>query len=123
MIDLDANFLIDAAAATAAARRVEHWAAAGTAVSISSVAWAEFLCGPLLAEHESWARSAIERIEPFTEADASIAARLFNDTGRRSRTLPDCMIAAVAIRRRAALATPNVSDFRPFVSFGLRLAV
>jgi predicted nucleic acid-binding protein len=54
--------------------------------------------------------------------DTNLAAQLFNHTGRRSRTLADCMIAAVAIRCGVQLATANTADFQPFVTHGLVLA-
>jgi predicted nucleic acid-binding protein len=60
--------------------------------------------------------------EPFIAADAALAASLFNQTGRRSRSLADCMIAAVAIRCGAKLATVNSHDFHPLVAHGLILA-
>jgi predicted nucleic acid-binding protein len=47
---------------------------------------------------------------------------LFNQTGRRSRSLADCMIAAVAIRCGARLATLNAGDFQPVTAHGLNLA-
>jgi predicted nucleic acid-binding protein len=47
---------------------------------------------------------------------------LFNQTGRRSRSLADCMIAAVAIRCGARLATSNKMDFQPLTGYGLALA-
>ncbi len=59
---------------------------------------------------------------PFTIDDAPRAAALFNATGRRRTSLPDCMIAAVAIRAGAALATNNRDDFARFSAHGLRLA-
>jgi hypothetical protein len=48
-----------------------------------------------------------------------MAADLFNKTGRRSRSLADCLIAAVAIRCGAKLATVNTGDFQAFVQYGL----
>jgi predicted nucleic acid-binding protein len=51
-----------------------------------------------------------------------MAANLFNQTGRRSRSLANCMIASVSIRCGAKLATVNLADFQPFVAHGLILA-
>ncbi len=59
---------------------------------------------------------------PFAEADCVLSARLFDLGGRRRHSLLDCMIAAVALRAGAALATANPSDFRRFEPAGLRLA-
>jgi predicted nucleic acid-binding protein len=59
--------------------------------------------------------------EPFVAGDALVAARLFNLGGRGRGSLMDCMIAAVAIRVGAELATPNTTDFRRFVAAGLTL--
>jgi predicted nucleic acid-binding protein len=90
--------------------------------NVSSVAWAEFLCGPFDVTAESIARQIFPHPEPFLPADAVLAARLFNQTGRRSRSLADCIIAAVAIRCGAKVATGNTADFLPFVPLGLILA-
>ena len=98
------------------------WLNAGEAVRISAIAWSEFLCGPLSAQDETLARQFLSEPEPFVGADASRAAELFNRSGRRSRTLPDCQIAAVALRCGAKLATGNTKDFAPFQANGLTLA-
>jgi len=47
---------------------------------------------------------------------------LFNRAGRRRGSLLDCMIAAIALRAGAALATANQADFRRLRAAGLRLA-
>jgi predicted nucleic acid-binding protein len=123
MIHFDTNFLIQATAASSPAHgRVRQWAAAGEALGVSAAAWAEYLCGPLDPQGEAIAKQMFALPEGFLAADAVLAADLFNKTGRRSRSLADCMIAAVAIRCGAKLATINASDFQPFVQHGLALA-
>ena len=123
MIHFDTNFLIQAAVAGSLAHgRFSAWAATQETLNISCVAWAEFLCGPLDATAEALARQIFPNPEPFLPTDAALAASLFNQTGRRSRTLADCMIAAVAVRCGAKLATINTADFQPFVQHGLVLA-
>jgi predicted nucleic acid-binding protein len=124
MIHLDTSFLIRAlAAGTPQDRRIRAWLAAGEALGMSAVAWAEFLCGPPgLAGLELVSQVVRDRI-PFGEGEATLAARLFNEAGRRRGSLADCMIAATAIRAGAALATENLGDFRRFEPVGLTLAV
>ena len=123
MIHFDTNFLIQATQAGSVAHtKFQQWAAANEAFGVSAVAWAEYLCGPLDPVGETLARSMFPAPEIFTEPEAVLAARLFNQTGRRSRSLADCMIAAVAIRCGAKLATINAADFQPFTPHGLVLA-
>ncbi|HUA68108.1 MAG TPA: type II toxin-antitoxin system VapC family toxin [Candidatus Saccharimonadales bacterium] len=123
MIHFDTNFLIQATLAGSSASQQFHaWVSNQEICSVSSIAWAEFLCGPVDATAESLARQIFPNPEPFLAVDATFAANLFNQTGRRSRSLADCMIAAVAIRCGAKVATINQTDFKPFVSHGLVLA-
>ena len=123
MIHLDTNFLIQATVAGSLAHgRLRQWAVAGEGLGVSAVAWAEYLCGPLDPKGEAVAKEMFPLPEGFSAADAVLAADLFNKTGRRSRSLADCMISAVAIRCGAKLATINTSDFQPFVRHGLALA-
>jgi predicted nucleic acid-binding protein len=123
MIHFDTNFLIQTTVAGSSAHeRFRSWASAQENFNVSSVAWAEFLCGPLDATAESIARQIFPNPEPLLSADATFAAKLFNQTGRRSRSLADCMITAVAIRCGAKLATINAVDFQPFFQYGLALA-
>jgi len=120
---LDTSFLI---AALEGRPRELAWmdaAAAGAApLAISAIAWCEFLCGPLRPGQERDARALLGEPVAFTEADAALAATLYNQGGRRRGSLPDCQIAAVAIRSGAGLATPNPRDFARFTAAGLRLA-
>lgn len=123
IIALDANFLVAARETDSReAKRLEQWLRDGLSVEVSAVAWSEYLCGPAERDETGIIRKFITTIAPFAEHDASLAGALFNDTGRRSRSHADCMIAAHAIRREAILATRNVSDFRAFRRFGLKLA-
>lgn len=123
MIDLDANFLVDVfRRGSSSARLLDRWVHGGELINISSVAWAEFLCGPVESRNSVEARGLLGSIEPLMDSDAVMAAELFNATGRRGRSLPDCMIAAVALRRGARLATLDTADFGRFKNFGLKLA-
>ena len=122
MIHLDTSFLIPALRPnTPEGRRLDVWVSDGEAIVVSSVAWAEFLCGPLSQGNLNAALQTVERYLEFTTGHAAIAARLFNATGRRRRMMVDCMIAAVAITDDAPLATGNTADFRRFTEHGLRL--
>ena len=62
-----------------------------------------------------------ELLQELAALDATLSARLFNATGRRRGSMQDCMIAAVAIRSSASLATNNALDFRRFVAHGLTI--
>jgi len=123
MIHVDTSFLIHALAqGTGEDRAVREWLRSGEELAMSTVAWSELLCGPIEPPHaELAARVVTERI-PFGEEDAVLAARLFNQTGRRRGSLIDCMIAAAALRSEAMLATANPSDFRRFEVYGLTIA-
>ena len=123
MIQLDTSFLIQALVPGSAAEgRLYAWLTSGEDVGISTIEWSEFLCGPLTPADEALAQALFVAPEPFLVSDASKAADLFNATGRRSRSLADCQIAAVALRCGASVATGNASDFTPFTSQGLVLA-
>jgi predicted nucleic acid-binding protein len=123
MIHLDSSFLIRALAeGTPQDRKLRAWLAAEEALGMSAVAWAEFLCGPVeAAEMELVDRIVADRVA-FDEAEAALAARLFNESGRRRGSLADCMIAASAIRAGVPLATENPKDYRRFATAGLSLA-
>ena len=124
MIHLDTNVLILAADATHRVRDdLRRWQREKQQMAVCAMAWAEFRCGPVSAELiRGWERLLGQHIVPVDRTTANLAAMLFNTTGRRSRSLPDCLIAATAILAGAQLATFNQQDFEPFLPHGLKLA-
>jgi predicted nucleic acid-binding protein len=119
---LDASFLVHALRrGTHADARLRGWLVSNEPLGISAMAWTEFCCGPLKPQELAIARRLVAEPEPVCADDAERAAMLFNDTGRRRGSLADCLIAAVALRLNAPLATDNVADFRRFEAFGLRV--
>ncbi|MFW6293389.1 MAG: type II toxin-antitoxin system VapC family toxin [Spirochaetota bacterium] len=123
MILLDTNYLIRALVAdTDEGTRVSAWTDSGEELCTASIAWYEFLCGPVDEEGVDIMRAAMaDRVLPFTAAVAQESARLFNAAGRRRHLRVDAMIAATAITAGAGLATGNRDDFSAFVPEGLRL--
>jgi len=123
VIHLDTSFLIRAlvpgSSEDAALRR---WLRRGEPVRLSSLAWAEFLCGPVSSIVVEEAAELLGEPLSFDGAGATIAAELFNASGRRRGSLVDCMIAACAIHAGAGLATSNPPDFQRLVALGLKLA-
>ena len=122
MTHLDTSFLIRALLAGSPEDiALRRWLRRGEALGISSIAWAEFLCGPRDPSHDRFARRVLGEPVAFTAEDAAWAAEYFARSGRRRGTLADCMIAAVAVREGAALATANPSDFVRLRDSGLVL--
>jgi Predicted nucleic acid-binding protein, contains PIN domain len=123
-LHLDTNILIFGLDPTHSVReRIGEWSRSGGGIAVCAMAWSEFLCGPVGRQSvEAWLRVLNGRVLPVDRAAAERAADLFNRTGRRSRSLPDCLIAASAMAHGAALATLNRQDFEPFLAHGLMLA-
>ncbi len=122
MIHLDTSFLISALdRGSPQDYSLRLWVKEGETLAMSAVAWSEFLCGPLTRSELELAERIVGKHREFTSDHAVIAARLFNETGRRRGSLPDCMIAASAIADGAAVATANEPDFRRFEDAGLTL--
>jgi predicted nucleic acid-binding protein len=122
VIHLDTGFLIRALArGSAEDRRLRAWLVQGVPVGLSVVSWAEFLCGPVAGEHVALAVRVVGEPVSYTPADAAETARLFNLGGRRRGSFTDCMIAAVALRAGASVATTNPADFDRFAAAGLEI--
>lgn len=123
MILLDTNYLIRALVnGTSEGEQVSMWLSLGEELCTSSIAWYEFLSGPVDREGIELIREVIrDRIIPFVSDTAAEAARLYNVTGRVRRLRVDAMIAATTVVVGARLATGNTADFRIFTSEGLEL--
>ncbi len=124
MIHLDTNYLIALTTVHSPVdARVRGWLEAGEEFAASTVAWSEFLNGPVTVQEIRDVSTMVgTRLVPFGALEAAKAAELFNRTGRKRQKQIDCFIAATAICARAPLATRNTKDFAPFVALGLRLA-
>jgi predicted nucleic acid-binding protein len=124
LIHLDTNYLIFGADRTHAAhRQLKAWRASGETFAVSAMAWSEFRCGPLTpALLQAWEALVEGRVVPIDRTVAERASDIFNLTGRRARSLPDCLIAAAAMRSGASLATLNPKDFSAMAKLGLVLA-
>lgn len=117
MILLDTNYLILALdPETHESKSVIKWYQAGEKLMTSSIAWYEFLSGPVTKEQAKTIASFFsEEIIPFDNVHALEAARLFNGAKRARRLRVDAMIAATAILQQAQLATANNKDFEIIV--------
>ena len=124
MIVLDANYLISLPkSGSPEFAAVMAWHEEGERLATTSIAWSEFLSGPVTADDVADVRLLLEGgVLVFDEAAAEAAATLFNAIGRRRALRVDSMIAAVAILHEGRLASRNLSNFRLFVPHGLVLA-
>lgn len=123
MIHLDTSFLIRALIpGTPEEVKLRRWVGEGQALTMSAVAWAEFLCGPVGSADQELAVRLVEHRQDFTPDDAVVAARLFNESGRRRSLIVDCMIGATALANGAAVATSNERHFSRFAAAGLKMA-
>ena len=124
MILLDTNYLIRALVPDSVeSERIVDWFQAGEDLCTSSIAWHEFICGPVDDEGVLVVQSLLqERVLPYSSDQAFESARLFNATGRKRHLRINAMIAAAAIVADAELATGNTGHFEVFRRLGLKLA-
>lgn len=121
-VHLDTSFLIRALVpGSPESEALRRWLVERRPVAISTLAWGEFLCGPLDSRAAALASRVVRRHVPLTTDEAAEAARLFNETGRRRGSFQDCIVAASALLAGASLATSDRADFGRFVERGLEL--
>jgi predicted nucleic acid-binding protein len=121
---LDTNFLICGLVEDSLeSERLKQWYLSGRLLVTSSVAWYEFLCGPVNESQIEVIRAFLKgpKVIGFDQQIASRAALLFNQLGRSRKLRIDIMIAATAIETNAELATANIEDFKTLVPLGLKL--
>src|SRR5882724_28816 len=112
MIHFDTNALIALPQWPRAKHPAIRRVAAGEPAAVCSVVWYEFLIEPIDAAEIDLAQAFQQgRIQRIDDEDALLAARLFNDCGRRHTLKTDALIAAAAIRAHAEFVTVNVADF------------
>jgi predicted nucleic acid-binding protein len=122
MIHFDTNVLVALPMWAREGNEVVSRVVEGEAAAVCALVWYEFLLGPLAEDEAGLAHAFIGgRVEPMTEDDAELGARLFDAGGRRRSLKTDALIAAAAIRANADFVTVNVTDFKTFVAQGLRL--
>ena len=123
MIHLDTNYLIGLVTAHSPLQPILFgWLNTGEKLAVSTLAWSEFLNGPVTRQQVHDASAILEdRIVVFGIFEAEMSARIFNQTERKRQRQIDCFIAATAICARVPLATDNQKHFLPFVAGGLQL--
>ena len=122
MIHLDTNVLIALPLLARQRHALAQRIGKGEPAATSSLAWFEYVCGPLPESERDLARAAIgARILEVDEVIAERAATLFNRAGRQRSLRTGSLIAATAVLADAELATYNAEDFAPFTAHGLKL--
>ena len=115
MIFLDTSLLVDALTGKKASSDALHARLMrGDSMALSSIVLYEWLRGPRSAQEiavQDFLFPAPE-IVPFEAQDAAVAAQLYRALRRARDREADLAIAAVALRRQAALWTLNAADFR-----------
>lgn len=120
---LDTNILIGVFSEEKELRaKLKRFFHEGYSFSVSALVWHEFVSGPVKAIQKQHALSLIEeRILPMDKDIAELASELYNSSGRKKSSRPDCIVAATAINYQAEMLTLNASDFKAFSKQGLEL--
>jgi predicted nucleic acid-binding protein len=122
VICLDTNYLIlGLIEGTPEAQQLIDWCRAREALITPTLAWFEFLCGPVTPIQIATMRAFLQEVVALGEPQAIEAARLFNAVGRRRTLRVDSMIAGSAVVAGARLATNNRAHFKLFLPHGLQM--
>ena len=122
MIHLDTNVLIALPVLARQRHVLTQRISRGEPVATSSLAWFEYVCGPVDDAEQQLVRAAIGgHIMAVDDVIAERAAALFNLAGRKRSLRTDSLIAATAMQAGAELATYNAQDFAAFTEHGLTL--
>lgn len=122
MIHLDTNVLIALPVLARQRHVLTQRISRGEGVATSSLAWFEYVCGPVDESEQQLVRAAIGgQIVGVDDVIAERAAALFNLAGRKRSLRTDSLIAATAMLAGAELVTYNAHDFAPFTKHGLTL--
>jgi predicted nucleic acid-binding protein len=114
MIHLDTSVLVDAFTSQArSAPDVRALLEAGEILNISAIVLFEWLRGPRRQEELVLADAMLprDRVAPFGQAEAEVAARLYTRLRRARGREIDLAIASCALTKQAKLWTLNRADF------------
>ena len=126
MIFLDTNVIAETLKPRPSARVIEWLTAHDAVISLPSISLAELAygierirpderAGRLEKGLSAWRGRFRDQIQSFTQTDALAYGQLMGSAARSGRTMsvPDGLIAAMALARGWALATRNIKDFEP----------
>ena len=114
-VHLDTDFAIYALSSAGPERKwLLDVAESDRPISMSAVAWYEFVRGPRQPEQLAAARAFLgpTGVVPLTDEIASAAAAVFRELGSPRRRATDIAIGVTTWLSQATLVTRNASDFK-----------
>ena len=115
VICLDTNYLIFALRRDSPeCGEIRGWVRQGVPLITSTLAWFEFLNGPVSEKEIRLVRNLLREIVPLGIAETEAACRLFQSAGSKRSLKIDACIAGTAWVAGARIATRNREDFSRF---------
>ena len=115
MICLDTNYLIYALRQDSPeCGEIREWVRLGIPLITSTLAWFEFINGPVSEKEIRLVRALLREIVPLGMAETEEASRLFQCAGANRSLKIDACIAGTARVAGARIATRNRGDFSRF---------